>query len=62
MSDDASGPEDESESRVRWIRRMARVAGLDERRMSDQEASELQIYENIRPNWRSEAVRCLDAL
>ena len=54
MSDDASGPEDE-EDLITWKRRMAERAGMGTK--ADAELEKLSIWENIKPNWRSDEVR-----
>jgi hypothetical protein len=58
MSDEASGPEDETESLQDWKQRMAFLSGIES---SEYEAiSKLKFLEVIDPAWRSDEVRIIN--
>ncbi|TBU58454.1 hypothetical protein BD310DRAFT_906507 [Dichomitus squalens] len=54
MSDEASGPEDDSneDAVMEWRRQMAEKAGITGK--SDSQLAKLSFFEVIRPNWRSD--------
>lgn len=56
MSDDASEPEDPSEDKHSWKRRMLIQAGWNEESITDELLAQTTIWENIKPEWRSEEV------
>lgn len=56
MSDEASGPEDEAnETKADWKKRMATYLGMGE--LEEMAYKTLQVFEVIRPKWRSDEVR-----